>query len=109
MSSFPVPLGPVMSTLERIRSMVGSGYSHRHGSVEDRVTYVAQHAVDPDTRVFVRADERIPYGSVARVLNFNLGVIEVLLSWLSLTAAVLGQDAPATLRCKMRQLFIGRP
>ncbi len=49
----PLPRGAAMMVraLERIRAIVGYSGSHRHGSVEDRITYVAHHAIDPGTRL----------------------------------------------------------
>lgn len=49
----PLPRGAAMmvAALERIRAIVGYSGSHRHGSVEDRITYVAHHAIDPGTRL----------------------------------------------------------
>lgn len=48
----PLPHGAalMMRALERVRSIAGTSYSHRHGSIEDRVSYVAQYATDPDVR-----------------------------------------------------------
>jgi STE24 endopeptidase len=48
----PLPRGAamMMRALERIRSIVGRGGSHRHGTVEERVTYVANYATDPATK-----------------------------------------------------------
>lgn len=48
----PLPRGAalMMRALERIKTVVGTGYSHRHGSVDDRMAYIAAHATDPEVR-----------------------------------------------------------
>ena len=56
----PLPRGAalMMRALERIRTIVGRGGSHRHGTVEERVAYVADYATDPDTRLRFQRDRR---------------------------------------------------
>ncbi len=64
----PLPHGAalMMRALERVRSIAGHSYSHRHGSIEDRVSYVAQHATDPDVRAsFQRARRALLTGIFA--------------------------------------------
>ena len=66
-----LPRGPALMVraLDRIRVVMGYSGSHRHGSVEDRMAYVTQYAIDPDVRSgFRRAMLRLKLGIVALVL-----------------------------------------
>ena len=48
----PLPAGAawMIRSLERIRLLSGRGSSHRHGTIEDRVRYVAAYATAPEVR-----------------------------------------------------------
>jgi len=48
----------MVMALGRIQTVAGYSGSHRHGSVEDRMAYVAQHAIDPDVREAFRQSMR---------------------------------------------------
>jgi Zn-dependent protease with chaperone function len=66
----PLPHGAalMMRALKRIRTIVGTSFSHRHGAIEDRVSYVAAHATDPDVRAsFVRSRRSLLAGIGALV------------------------------------------
>jgi Zn-dependent protease with chaperone function len=55
-----LPRGPAMMVraLDRIRTVMGYSGSHRHGSVEDRMAYVTQYAIDPGVRLAFRRTMR---------------------------------------------------
>jgi Zn-dependent protease with chaperone function len=55
-----VPLGHafMISALERLRAVLGSSRSHRHGTIEERVHFLASHATNPETREAWRRSRR---------------------------------------------------
>ena len=63
-----LPRGPALMVraLDRIRQIMGYTGSHRHGSVEDRMAYVTQYAIDPDVRLgFKQAMHRLKLAILA--------------------------------------------
>jgi len=48
----PLPRGAALMVraLERVRAISGHAGGHRHGTIEERIAFVAHHAIDPDLR-----------------------------------------------------------
>lgn len=69
-----VPLGHALmiSALQRLRAVLGSTRSHRHGTLEERVAFLASHATNPETREAWRRSRRALHLGVAASL---LGVL----------------------------------
>ncbi len=93
----PLPRGAAMMAraLERIRTIVGYSGSHRHGSVEERITYVAHHAIDPGTRLAFKRQVR---GVKLAIVLVFLAAVTVTLQRLPVEAAhadahVMADDA----------------
>ncbi len=75
----PLPVGAawMIRALERIRLLSGRGESHRHGSIEDRVRYVAAYATTPGVRdTFVQTHRRL-----LRLILLSVLVATALLAW----------------------------
>lgn len=56
----PVPAGTaaMIGALQRVAGEGGAKFSHRHGSIDDRTTYLAKFALDRPTREAFAADTR---------------------------------------------------
>ncbi|MDJ0974986.1 MAG: M48 family metalloprotease [Planctomycetota bacterium] len=48
----PIPRGAALMirALERVRQVSGKGASHRHGTIDERMAYIAAHATNPSVR-----------------------------------------------------------
>jgi Zn-dependent protease with chaperone function len=55
----------MMRSLERIARLSGRSTSHRHGSIQERVAFVAAHATEPAVRAAFRKRRGRLYGAVA--------------------------------------------
>jgi len=66
----------MIRALDRVRRLSGHSYSHRHGSIEDRMTFLAAHGSDPAVREAYLRGRR----------TFNLGVAALVLVAVGATA-----------------------
>ncbi len=72
----PLPRGAalMMRALERVRALAGHSGGHRHGTIEDRIAFVAHHAIDPGARLAHERSRRTLMFIVAAVLACAIGV-----------------------------------
>lgn len=75
----PLPAGAawMMRSLERIRMLSGRGSSHRHGTIEDRVRYLAAYATTPEVRDTFGQTR----GRLLRLIALSVLVATALLAW----------------------------
>jgi len=75
----PLPAGAawMIRALERIRLLSGRGASHRHGSIEERVRYIAAWATSED----VRADFRVRRRRLHQAILLSVLAAAAALAW----------------------------
>jgi Zn-dependent protease with chaperone function len=78
-ASRPLPYGAALlvRALDRVARLTGHARSFRHGSIEDRIRYVASYATDPEARREFRRQRRGLYVVIAAFALAALGVAVV--------------------------------
>ncbi len=67
----------MIRALERLQRISGKGTSHRHGSIQDRMQYIAAHATDPGVReTFQRGQRSLLWGIAALTALAAFGIVQ---------------------------------
>lgn len=89
----PIPRGAALMirALDRVQQVSGKGASHRHGTIEERMAYIAAHATNPSVREAWHRNRR----------NLLLGIAALFIGGVAFTVTQFPNEV-AVARAKLR-------
>lgn len=102
----PIPRGAALMirALDRVRQVSGRGTSHRHGTIDERMAYIAAHASTPSVREAWHRNRRNLLLGIAGLLCISVGLTvthyhaEVAVARATMLSRAAGADYDAAVR-----------